>query len=92
MDNAEPSAPSAALSTLSRARLDELLSELLQRVGGVMDTQDRLRGLLDAVVTIAADLSLDRVLPADRRGGQPARRRGVRRARRLGLRAGTTPP
>jgi signal transduction histidine kinase len=54
--------PSGALSPLARARLDELLEELLQRVGDVMDTQDRLRGLLDAVVGIAADLSLQSVL------------------------------
>ncbi len=54
--------PSAALPPLARARLDDLLEELLQRVGHVMDTQDRLRGLLDAVVGIAADLSLDSVL------------------------------
>jgi len=56
------SVPSAALSMLGRARLDELLEELLQRVGGVLDSQERLRGLLDAVVAIASDLSLDRVL------------------------------
>jgi two-component system, NarL family, sensor histidine kinase DevS len=54
--------PSSALTPLSRARLDELLQELLLRVGDVMDTQERLRGLLDAVVVIAADLELDRVL------------------------------
>jgi two-component system, NarL family, sensor histidine kinase DevS len=54
--------PSAGLSPLARARLDELLAQLLERVQEVMDTQDRLRGLLDAVVGIAADLSLDRVL------------------------------
>ena len=57
-----PSRPSSALSPLARARLDELLVELLQRVEDVMNTQDRLRGLLDAVVGIAADLSLDSVL------------------------------
>jgi signal transduction histidine kinase len=57
-----PSNPSAALTPLARARLDELLVELLQRVEDVMNTQDRLRGLLDAVVGIAADLSLDSVL------------------------------
>ena len=53
---------SAALSPLPRARLDDLLSELLARVGEVLDTQDRLRGLLDAVVGIASDLDLDSVL------------------------------
>ena len=54
--------PSAAIAPLGRARLDDLLSELLTRVGDVMDTQDRLRGLLDAVVGIAGDLDLDSVL------------------------------
>ncbi len=54
--------PSAALPPLARARLDELLSELLTRVGDVLDSQERLRVLLDAVVGIAADLDLDSVL------------------------------
>jgi signal transduction histidine kinase len=57
-----PASPSSALTHLSRAPLDELLVELLQRVEDVMNTQEQLRGLLDAVVGIAADLSLDRVL------------------------------
>ena len=54
--------PSAALPPLARARLDELLGELLTRVGDVLDTQERLRVLLDAVVGIAGDLDLDSVL------------------------------
>jgi signal transduction histidine kinase len=54
--------PSAALPPLARARLDELLEEVLSRVGAVLDTQERLRVLLDAVVGIAADLDLDSVL------------------------------
>jgi signal transduction histidine kinase len=54
--------PSAGLESLARARLDDLLEELLERVGQVLDTQDRLRGLLDAVVALAGDLSLDSVL------------------------------
>jgi signal transduction histidine kinase len=53
--------PDAAVP-LSGARLDDLLSELLGRFGNVMDTQERLRGLLAAVVGIAADLGLDSVL------------------------------
>lgn len=61
MERRDP-APSAGLTGLSRARLDELLEEVLARVAGVLDTQDRLRGLLDAVVTLAADLDLDSVL------------------------------
>ncbi len=54
--------PSAALPPLARARLDELLEEVLGRVGQVLDTQERLRVLLDAVVGIAGDLDLDSVL------------------------------
>jgi signal transduction histidine kinase len=53
---------SAALSALSRAQLDELLTELLGRVHEVADTQERLGGLLDAVVGLAGDLGLDSVL------------------------------
>ena len=54
--------PSAALGPLSGAGLDELLRELLQRVDRLLDDQQRLRLLLDAVVAIAGDLSLDSVL------------------------------
>jgi len=62
MEEQQGLGPSAALSPLARARLDDLLQELLGRVGDVLDTQDRLRGLLDAVVGIAADLDLASVL------------------------------
>src|SRR4029079_4375980 len=47
---------------LSGAGLDDLLRELLQRVDGVVQDQRRLELLLDAVVGIAADLSLDSLL------------------------------
>lgn len=53
-----PDQPSLGLGPLSRVRLDELLTELLDRVGGVLDSQERLRALLDAVVGIASDLDL----------------------------------
>jgi signal transduction histidine kinase len=43
-------------------RLDVLLSELMERAGEVLQTQGRLRALLDAVVSIAEDLSLQAVL------------------------------
>ena len=58
----DPAGPSAGVSPLGRAKLDELLEEVLDRVGEVLDSQDRLRGLLDAVIAMAADLSLDSVL------------------------------
>jgi len=41
---------------------DSLLREVLNRVHGALDQQERLRLLLDAVMTMAADLTLDGVL------------------------------
>ena len=41
---------------------DHLLREVLNRVHGALDQQERLRLLLDAVMTMAADLTLDGVL------------------------------
>jgi signal transduction histidine kinase len=51
-------APSLGLTPLSRVQLDELLHELLDRVGDVMASRERLRSLLDAVVGISTDLNL----------------------------------
>lgn len=50
--------PSLGLGPLSRVRLDELLTEMLDRVGEVMASRERLRALLDAVVGIGTDLDL----------------------------------
>jgi signal transduction histidine kinase len=47
---------------LSGLRLDSLLRELADRAGELMATQSRTQGLLDAVVTVASDLSLPDVL------------------------------
>jgi signal transduction histidine kinase len=55
-DRTDP--PSLGLSPLSRVRLDELLQEMLDRVGEVMTSRERLRALLDAVVGIGTDLDL----------------------------------
>jgi signal transduction histidine kinase len=55
-------APSLGLSPLSRVRLDELLQEMLDRVGEVVASRERLRALLDAVVGIGGDLDLRTVL------------------------------
>lgn len=49
---------SLGLPPLSRVRLDELLQELLDRVGEVVASRERLRALLDAVVSIGSDLDL----------------------------------
>jgi signal transduction histidine kinase len=51
-------APTLGLAELSRVRLDELLVELLDRVGEVVTSRERLRALLDAVVSIGTDLDL----------------------------------
>ncbi|SCL48101.1 Histidine kinase-like ATPase domain-containing protein [Micromonospora eburnea] len=50
--------PSLGLTPLSRVRLDELLQEMLDRVGEVVTSRERLRALLDAVVGIGSDLDL----------------------------------
>jgi signal transduction histidine kinase len=61
-DSQETVAPVPPASSLARVQLDALLQEVLQRVGTVLRTEERLRELLDAVVAIASDLSVDRVL------------------------------
>ncbi|MBT8228212.1 MAG: GAF domain-containing sensor histidine kinase [Dactylosporangium sp.] len=59
---------SLGLSPLSRVDLDELLQELLDRVGQVMASREQLRALLDAVVGIGSELdmrgTLERVVEA----------------------------
>jgi signal transduction histidine kinase len=57
-DGTRPPPPSLGLTPLSRVRLDELLKEMLDRVGEVMTSRERLRALLDAVVGIGSDLDL----------------------------------
>jgi signal transduction histidine kinase len=56
----EPSSWPAALPipALSAVDLDDLLHEVLGRVGDVVASRERLRALLDAVVAIGADLDL----------------------------------
>jgi signal transduction histidine kinase len=60
--DADQTGPSAALPPLAHVRLDDLLVELLQRVDTVMESKERLQRLLDAVVAIASDLAVERVL------------------------------
>jgi signal transduction histidine kinase len=50
--------PSLELAAPSRVQLDDLLQELLDRVGEVVASRERLRALLDAVVVIGSDLDL----------------------------------
>jgi len=54
--------PSLGLTPLSRVRLDQLLQEMLDRVGEVVTSRERLRALLDAVVGIGTDLELHSTL------------------------------
>ncbi len=61
--HAEPEGDAVDLgSELAGTGFDELLREVLVRVHGVLDDRARWRLLLDAVVTMAADLSLDDLL------------------------------
>lgn len=50
--------PPSIIPALSRVDLDDLLHEVLERVGQVMTSRERLRALLDAVVAIGTDLDL----------------------------------
>ena len=47
---------------LPQLRLDELLAELQSRLQAVLDTRDRMRGLLEAVVAIGSGLELEAML------------------------------
>ncbi|MEV6493079.1 GAF domain-containing sensor histidine kinase [Actinoplanes sp. NPDC051633] len=58
MDEKRTEPPSLGLTPLSRVRLDELLQEMLDRVGDIVTSRERLRSLLDAVVGIGSDLDL----------------------------------
>ncbi|WP_306415717.1 GAF domain-containing sensor histidine kinase [Arthrobacter livingstonensis] len=50
------------LPAAAGTRIEDLLREFVDRAGELLSTQERMRGLLSAVVTVAEDLSLDAVL------------------------------
>ncbi|MGH8869877.1 MAG: GAF domain-containing protein [Actinomycetes bacterium] len=54
--------PGAAIPAAVGRRAEDVLRELLERADDLLESQHRLRGLLDAVVAVAADLSLPAVL------------------------------
>ncbi|MDJ0318838.1 GAF domain-containing sensor histidine kinase [Arthrobacter antibioticus] len=56
-NNSTPLLPAAA-----GTRIEDLLREFVDRAGELLSTQERMRGLLEAVVSVAEDLSLDAVL------------------------------
>ncbi|MBS2938366.1 GAF domain-containing sensor histidine kinase [Nocardioides sp. J2M5] len=58
-DGAERGSGEPSLETVD---FDRLLREVLSRVEGVLDESERLRHLLDAVVAVSSELSLDAVL------------------------------
>ena len=63
MDAAEPGGPrSSKAPARARSSSTTCCARCSSRVHGVLDEQARLRLLLDAVVTMAADLTLDGVL------------------------------
>ena len=61
MDASEEGGDEPSDRELAEVDVDRLLREVLTRVQGVLDEQARLRLLLDAVVTIASELTLDGV-------------------------------
>ena len=54
--------PSQSKSLLPQLRLDDLLAELQARLATAVETRDRVRALLDAVVAVGSDLDLEVVL------------------------------
>jgi two-component system, NarL family, sensor histidine kinase DevS len=57
-----PLPPVSVGAPLAGLRLDELLSELMDRLTEITKTRDRLQGLLDAVVAVGAGLELEGTL------------------------------
>lgn len=52
----------ASMHVLSGLRLDELLVEVQERLTEITRAQDRMRGLLDAVLSVSSELDLDTTL------------------------------
>jgi GAF domain-containing protein len=56
--SAQPTSAAVTFPQIARLELDDLLEQLVDRAQDVLNTQGRLRGLLAATRSIAADLSL----------------------------------
>ncbi|MEV5651963.1 GAF domain-containing protein [Nocardia sp. NPDC052254] len=56
--------PDSVRDTLGRLRLRELLSEVRDRINQLIDTRDRMDGLVEAMLSVSAGLDLDRTLRA----------------------------
>ncbi|HZM54645.1 MAG TPA: GAF domain-containing protein, partial [Acidimicrobiales bacterium] len=55
---ARPASPAVTFPQIARLELDDRVEQLVDRATDVLNTQDRLRGLLTATRAIASDLSL----------------------------------
>ncbi|MCU1626647.1 MAG: histidine kinase [Pseudonocardia sp.] len=63
MDETDVDATTAPMAgVLSGLRLDELLGEVQDRLGQIVAARDRMQGLLDAVLAVAAGLELETTL------------------------------
>ncbi|MGW4772832.1 sensor histidine kinase [Nocardia sp. NPDC004278] len=58
------SGPYSVRDTLSQLRLRELLSEVKERVELIIDSRDRMDGLVEAMLTVTSGLDLDETLRA----------------------------
>ena len=54
--------PEPQLNVVPRIRIEDLLKDFVGRAGELLQAQERTRGLLEAVVAVAEDLSLEAVL------------------------------
>ncbi len=59
-DESKPARP--LRETLSQLRLRELLSEVQERIGQIVEGRDRLEGLVDAMLVVTSGLDLDATL------------------------------
>ncbi|MFJ5956414.1 GAF domain-containing sensor histidine kinase [Paenarthrobacter sp. NPDC092416] len=60
--NTSESPQSPESPAISRVRIEDLLKDFVGRAGELLQAQERTRGLLEAVVAVAEDLSLEAVL------------------------------
>lgn len=58
----QPHRGTGAPQTVASSRIDELLTDFVDRAGELVSAQQRMQGLLSAVVALAEDLSLEAVL------------------------------
>ena len=62
MDAAADGEPGSIFPATAASRIEDLLKQFVSRAHELLETQERMRGLLSAVVSIAEDLTLEAVL------------------------------